>query len=432
LIGACQAHGRGASGGRRLIRAALAADGTGRRFAPAAILLEGPRLVAVERPARIGAVPDATMEDLGGGVILPAFVNAHCHLDLSHVEPFPWDGSFAGWIETVRRRRAADPGAVARAVDRGIALCRTGGTAIVGDIAGSVGGRPSMVPAQRLREAGLAGVSFLEVFGRGPRQDAAAAALREALRDGGPPARGVRLGVSPHAPYSCGPGLYLEAARLGIPAATHLAETPEELRFTAEGAGPIAEFLARIGALDPGEPPAGVHPIDQVAEALAERAFLAAHVNYPQARHLELLCRWRTTVVYCPRASTYFGHPRPGYPPHAYRRMLEAGVNVALGTDGLPCLDTPARISVLDEMRLLYRRDGADPMLLLRLATVGGAQALGFDPALVSLTPGRCAGVLAVPAARARDRDPLAAVLLGVEPPRWLLGPRPLEDAPSP
>ncbi len=413
--------------GRSMVRAEAAADGTGRRLRPAALVIEDGRLVAAGEPQAIGAPGGAAMLDLPGHVVLPALVNAHCHLDLSHLGTRPYQGDFARWIDMIRLGRCSGAGSIAASVRRGIELARAGGTALVGDIAGVAGGRPSLVAAQELRAAGLAGVSYLEVFGRGVKQDGALGALRRALGEAPRRASGVRLGVQPHAPYSCGPELYLGAARLGAPAATHLAETPEELEFCSRGTGTLAALMEAFGARVPGEAPEGRHPIDVVEPALRAAPFVAAHVNYAEERHMEVLARTRTTVAYCPRASAYFGHPLEGRPAHPWRTMLAAGVNVALGTDGLPCLDTPERISVLDEMRFLHRRDGADPGVLLRMATVAGATAMGFDPGLVSLRPGPIAGLLAVPADGASDRDPLVRVLAGAGAPRWIAGPFPLE-----
>ncbi|MCA9291150.1 MAG: amidohydrolase family protein, partial [Phycisphaerales bacterium] len=111
-----------------------------------------------------------------------------------------------------------------------------------------------------------------------------------------------------------------------------------------------------------------------------------------------------------------------GEAPHAYRSMLAGGVNVALGTDSILCLDTPDRISTLDEMRLLRRRDGTDPVTLLAMATIHGARALGFDEGLVEFSPGPMLGVLAVDGA---GDDPLDAALRGNAPPRWVAGPFP-------
>jgi cytosine/adenosine deaminase-related metal-dependent hydrolase len=363
--------------------------------------------VAVGRPA------DAEVLDVPDAVVMPALVNAHCHLDLTQVGALRFDGDFVGWIDQVRRRRAADRDGVAAAVRRGIGLCRAGGTGMVGDIAG--GG--SREPQRELAGAAMAGVSFLEVIGIGSGEPHAVEALggiQGAVTDG----RGPRLGVSPHAPYSCGLAVYRAAARLDLPMATHLAETPEEIQFVDAAEGPLADFLKRLGLWDQRIGAHHAHPVDHLAEILAAKPILAAHLNFVEARHLALLAEWKTTVAYCPRASAYFGHPA-----HRYRTMIDAGVNVALGTDGHMCLDTPDRISVLDEMRLLYRRDGTDPATLLHMATVAGATGLGIAPGLVTLEPGPVIGLIGAPFDSASAWDPLRQVLMRDEAPQWIAGP---------
>jgi cytosine/adenosine deaminase-related metal-dependent hydrolase len=100
--------------------------------------------------------------------------------------------------------------------------------------------------------------------------------------------------------------------------------------------------------------------------------------------------------------------------------MIEAGVNVALGTDGLSCLDRADRMSVLDDMRLLHRRDDADPVVLLRMATTAGAVGLDLDPDLVTLAPGPVAGLIALPFDPADTRDPFVQVLQRDDAPEWV------------
>ena len=264
----------------------------------------------------------------------------------------------------------------------------------------------------------MGGVSFLEVFGTGAAQAGALRRLSRIVRESHRTAGFLRLGVQPHAPYSCGLELYGGAARLGVPVATHLAETNDEVELIRSGGGPLAAFLERLGVDPKPVGGRGLHPVDHLADALAAAPFVAAHCNAVEDRHLERLARWGTTVVYCPRASAYFGHP-----PHRYLEMIEAGVNVALGTDGLLCLDTPDRISVLDEMRFLHRRDGTDPGLLLKMATLGGARGLGVDPRLVTLEPGPTAGLVAASFDPDEAIPPLVQVLERDDPPRWVTGP---------
>lgn len=410
--------------GRRLIRTAAVADAAGTLAAPGAILLGDGRIIAAGSPKVIGDVAGAIVEDLPREIVIPALVNTHAHLDLTHIGPIPLEGGFTEWVDRVRAERARSPDDIAASVMEGVRLARAGGTAMVGDIAGV----RSTVPTQALRGSGLGGASFLEVFGVGRTQAAAIEFLRSAAATTPQLAAGVRLGVQPHAPYSCGPEVYRTAASLGLPLSTHLAETRDELEFVATGSGPLAEMLKRIGVWDDSITGFGMHPIDHVARSIARsaRPMLAAHLNYLDDRHLGLLARDSISVAYCPRASAYFGHTG-----HRYRDMLAAGANVALGTDSMLCLDTPDRIGVLDEMRLLHRRDAADPLTLLAMATVNGAKALGVRDALVTIRAGESAGLLALPIDRtpASATDALAQALQRDDPPRWLLGPVAGKDA---
>lgn len=404
---------------RKLIRAATIVDGQGRTATPGAVLLEGSQILDSGAVPAIGPVADAELIDRPRCVLSPALVNVHCHLDLSHIGPTPLEGDFVSWITQLRAARARTNEAIAASVQRGVQLALAGGTALVGDIAG-VG---SLIPIDQLRASKLGGVSFLEVFGLGNRQVDAVRTMKEAVQNCPANDSDVQLGLQPHAPYSCGRAVYEAAAQLPIPLATHLAETLDELQFLDTATGPLASMLKRFGVWDDSIVGCGCHAVDFITEVLGDRAIVAAHLNYVDNCDVEKLANSPITVAYCPRASAYFGHPCAGYPPHRYRDMLELGVNVALGTDGLPCLDTPDRISVLDEMRLLYQRDSADPIALLRMATMAGASALGFDQALFTLAPGPTAGLLCVETDSDDSHDPLIQVLRGDHAPQWIAGP---------
>jgi cytosine/adenosine deaminase-related metal-dependent hydrolase len=407
--------------GRVLLQVAMLADGTGRRARPGAILVEDGRIVASGTPERVGAPGDARVVRHDDVLALPALVNAHCHLDLSHLPPEPYAGDFTTWIEGIIGRRASSDGDVAASVDHGVSLSRAGGVGLVGDIAG-VG---SDVPAQVLQHRGMAGVSFVEVFGLGSRQSEAIGRMQlvaDAAAGGDADPDGLVLGVQPHAPYTCGLDVYRAASRLGCPISTHLAETPEEIEFTRDGMGPLADLLRRRGVPDEDIRPWRMHPLDALRVVLEAQRHVVAHLNYIEPAHLDLLASCDIHVVYCPRASEFFGHPREGAPPHAYVEMLERGINVALGTDGLPCLDTPDRISPLDDMRLLYRRDGREPMTLLRMATTNGAAALGRRPERWTFAPGADGGIIGVPI-EGEAVDPLRDALGSSSAPRWLVEP---------
>lgn len=411
-----------------------------------------PSLLASGDPSdvrRHPAAPDARVVNLPDHVILPGLVNAHTHLDLTHIGPRPHApaGGFVPWVSMIRQRRLDDPVQIAASVRRGIALSLAGGTVAVGDIAGAPRGKPSLEPFRTLRHSPLLGTSFLEFFSRGTFREQGLQAGLDAMTAGlgeyaslAPESRGLhRLGLQPHAPNTVERASFERASRAallsGAPLCTHLAETPEEARFIARGDGPQKDMLVELGLWDDAasaDLALGLHPVEHLAEVLAQARYLVAHVNHADDRAIEILSRTRTSVAYCPRASSYF-HAEASFGPHRYREMLDAGIAVALGTDSIVNLpagsDDPhlGRLSILDEMRWLFRRDGADPLLLLRMATVNGAEALGLEPDLFMLEATGdakpIAGLIAVRAIGGSKRNAaaLAEVLRSDAPPELLL-----------
>ncbi|MFZ9692221.1 MAG: amidohydrolase family protein [Phycisphaerales bacterium] len=422
------------------IEAAAVADAD-RVVAPAVLLLDRDRVVeAVASPAEIGATDGRETVRRPRGVIVPGLVNAHAHLDLTSLGPRPFDAGagFKAWADMVRRERPSEPEAVAESVRHGVEACLQGGTAIVGDIAGNRG----LAAFESLRAHGVRGVSYLEVFGIGRAEPAGCEfveSLRSRIEFPGP----TRLGISPHASYSCGDRLFEAAASLGLPLATHLSETVEELEFSRSGGGPLADLLRVVGAWSESLRGWSTSPIERLASRLLRSGAAIAHGNYLDDADLDTLAATSRDasrplgLVYCPRASAYFGHPVAGRSPHRYRELLARGVPVALGTDSLICLDTSDRLSVLDEMRVLHRRDRVEPRLLLAMATVHGAALLGEDRDRVVLARGASPeGVLSIEVAAVNtpppgDGDAWLMAAIDTEsrpewivPPRWITGER--------
>ena len=88
-----------------------------------------------------------------------------------------------------------------------------------------------------------------------------------------------------------------------------------------------------------------------------------------------------SSIVYCPRSHAFFNHQR-----HPVRELLDAGINIALGTDSLA---SNATLSMLDEIRFLYnKRRDLKPEEILKAATINGAKALGYGNSVGVLKPG--------------------------------------------
>ncbi|MBX3355243.1 MAG: amidohydrolase family protein [Phycisphaeraceae bacterium] len=415
-----------------LDRAALVIDATGVDAAPGVVLRRGDAIIAAGHPEAVGVPAEAIIREWPDSAILPALANAHAHLDLSGLEPEPFDGDFGRWLGRVRDfRRSLDVESARTSMARGVGLSLAGGVAVIGDIVGAPLAKHIGRAMETLQQGGLRGVSFVEVFGVGATRNAALEAIASVpARGKSPDVQGgdgtrLRLGIQPHAPYSTCDEVIAAALQADAPLSIHLAETPEEVEFLRDGRGPLRSMLEGFGiAVEGGlgAPPSGVRPVEwfcrQVSAARAGSSrdadappVMAVHLNSIEADDPARLAAAQIGAIYCPRAAAYFG--RGGMP---WRALREAGARVALGTDGWLCVDTPDRLSTLDEMRLLARRDHASLAELLPMATTAAAEVLGIDPSLLSLRPGVKPGLIRVNA----GVDPRRTLLLGDSAPEWL------------
>ncbi|MCH7526837.1 MAG: amidohydrolase family protein, partial [Planctomycetes bacterium] len=195
------------------------------------------------------------------------------------------------------------------------------------------------------------------------------------------------------------------AERLDLRLCMHLAESLDEAEFTRTGQGRYREHLERLGVCDESIECSGTTPVGLAEECgvLSDRAVLA-HCNYVTQEEIELLASRKVHVAYCPRTHAAFGHA-----PHPFRSMLEAGVNVCVGTDSLA--SNPS-LSVLDEIRHIRRvHPDMDGHVLLEMATIRGARALGLDDQIGTLTTGKSADITVVPFDTLGPDDPVENIL---------------------
>jgi aminodeoxyfutalosine deaminase len=328
--------------------------------------------------------------DLGNVAILPGFVNAHTHLDLSGLRgKCPPSPDFTGWLrQVIAHRRTTTPEQTQADIRAGLAESLRFGTTLVGDIAS--GG----ASWNALAEAPLRAVVFYELLGLTRERAAQCRAAAEGWLDEHSSLSGCLPGLSPHAPYSVSVELLrwaaAEATERGLPLAVHLAETQAELEFIDSEGGPLAEFLKGLGGWDSDD--LVMFP-EEVCYFLEDTPVkLYAHGNYADSLHFIAA---GGSMVYCPRTHAAFGHA-----PHPFRDFLTRGVRVALGTDGLasnPDLD------LLAEARFVHdRHPDVSGATLLRMATLSGAEALGWADATGSLTAGKSADLVVLPLP---DRD---------------------------
>lgn len=353
------------------------------------VKIDAGRITAVG-PAR--ELSDDATTDYGDAVICPGFVNAHTHLELTScaglVPPTP---DFIDWLQhliAVARDKLATEEAVSASVLAGIEQSLRSGVTLVGDITS----RPDLSRPHLVNSA-LRCVSFGEVIAIGTLRDRVTEQLEAALERNLQTAT-FRAGVSPHAPYTVEPTPMRRCAaradEMNAPIAIHLAETDAETEFTQNGSGPFAQHLQALGVWDNRIPVPQCSTVELANRCgvLGPRTVIA-HGNYVTDLEVEFIARSGASVAYCPRTHDAFGHE-----PHRFRDMLALGVNVCIGTDSLA--SNPS-LSILDELRFLRRNHSdLDPMELLRMGTLCGANALGFGEQTGSIAEGKQADLCVV------------------------------------
>ena len=174
----------------------------------------------------------------------------------------------------------------------------------------------------------------------------------------------------------------------------HIAETEEERTLLEDHRGPFVEFLKDVGAWDP----SGLAPsLKSILERLQRaKSPLLVHCNYLES---DTPLPENASVVYCPRTHAAFRHPE-----HPFRAFMARGIRVALGTDSLA---SNPDLSVLEETRFVQRQHpDVSGTVLLRMATLSGAEALGFGAETGSLEPGKAADLVILPVPTCSAADP--------------------------
>ena len=133
---------------------------------------------------------------------------------------------------------------------------------------------------------------------------------------------------------------------------------------------------------------------------------IAVHCVQLRDHEIAALAESGCSVCLCPRSNDYIGVGLP-----RIEEMLAAGVEPCLGTDGLGSVGS---LSVFDEMAFVRREyPGIDPAAVLRMATLNGALALGFEGDFGALSPGSFGRILVYNGAV--EGDPEKALTSGID-----------------
>ena len=373
----------------------LAADWVFPAVAPpiqdGAILIDEEGYVAAIGPDvgdAVPAPPGVPTEYFPDAALLPGFINAHTHLELTGLAQQLDEPDFPSWIRRLRALKAErTPAQFLEAARQGVRECWAAGVTTVADT-GDTG-----AVAHALAELGGRGVAYQEVFGPHPAQvqesmtslKAAVAALRPLEVPGR-----LRVGVSPHAPYTVSAPLYHEVGKWAreerLPLAVHLAESAEESRLLHDGTGGFADAWSKRAI--PAPVPLGLSPVGFVDHHMGLVDTLCIHAVRVDAADIDVLFRRGASVAHCPLSNRAHRH---GDAPLG--ALLAAKVHVGVGTDSVLSVGA---LDLLASARAARVLAGLNAFDTLGMVWRQGAEAIGFQDTLGMLVVGSHADVVAV------------------------------------
>ena len=362
-----------------------------------AVAVDAERIVGVgARTEIVERFPDATAAHFDDAVILPGLVNAHTHLELTAMRGFleKEEGDFFAWLKklTVARLERMNADDLHVSAAWGACEAARAGITCVGDASDS-----GMTSMAAVREVGLRGVVFQESFGPDPRLakenlEKLQTKVLE-LREVETPL--VKVGVSPHAPYTVsGPQLELiaeYATAEKLPLMMHAAESAAEDQLLREGLGLFAEGLAKRGIEWSAVGTSTIQYLKQRG-VLNMRPLLTHCIRVDEA-DIETMAEMNSRIAHCPKSNAKLGH---GHAPLS--RFIDKRIAVGLGSDSVASNNT---CDILEETRFATlssraaraeNRRHSETMIdgreALTLATLGGARSLGLESQVGELREG--------------------------------------------
>jgi 5-methylthioadenosine/S-adenosylhomocysteine deaminase len=391
-----------------------------------AVLVDETGKIAAVGPASSLASPeDALRVELGSAALLPGLVNTHGHPELAAFRGLLDDLPFHRWIPALvdaKHRAALAPEDYDTAARWSLVESLAAGITTVGAT------EDSGAALDALKDAGMRGIVYREVFGPAPEHAGGALAqLRARVEEMRRRETDlVQVGISPHAPYTVSDDLFREAALYAraehLPIAIHTAEAEAESELVVRGAGPFAAGLRTRGIETPPRGRSTIELFDRLG-VLAARPLLI-HCVTVDGDDRRRIADAGASIAHCPIANARLGH---GTAPLV--EMREGGITVGLGTDSVASnnrldLFEEARLAQIFQRARLRSASLLSAPELLALATLEGARALGLERRIGSLEPGKDADLCAVSFGGAHTtplHDPVSALFHAARAPDVVL-----------
>jgi cytosine/adenosine deaminase-related metal-dependent hydrolase len=344
------------------------------------------------------------------GLLCPALVNTHTHLELSHLAgAIPKGLGLAGFLQSVVKQRGQhDIHEIQESARKALFSLHPSGTGAVGDICNT------LHTAALSAETPMHLHRFVEVFGLDPKT--LPERLQQATETCNAFAASGPASVVPHAPYSVSEELFalIDACVPGSPRCIHNQECAAEDELFLQGTGAL---LPIRHLLYPEHPTLinSERSLQRTLRCLPEtKHLMLVHNTCSTAEDLALARRSEKAIFWClcPQANLYIENRLPDAD-LLYREQC----CITLGTDSLASNDA---LNLWSELHVLHEHFPQIPVEeKLRWATLNGAKALAMDTVLGSLERGKKPGLIHLPGFIAEEpfpEDPVVEWLVSVRP----------------
>jgi len=320
------------------------------------------------------------------GILIPGFINAHCHLELSYLEGLiPRETGLIKFIgEVMDSRKTGDNANIEKAMIDADSRMFNAGIQAVGDHVNTA------ASANVKANSKMQYHTFVEIIGI--NDDEAIEKIDNAKEiefyfDH------THSSVTPHAPYSCSKAIFKQLKK-SIPDSNiisiHNQESEEENKFYRYKTGDFIDFYNKLGVnLDSFKAQARNSIQSYLSYLPLNNKVMLVHNTFTSLKDLDFINRMGRDVVLClcPKANVYIESTLP-----KVNILAEHLDNIALGTDSLASNDT---LSILDELKIIHEYfKELDFLTTIKWATFNGAKALGLEQELGSLEVGKKPGLV--------------------------------------
>lgn len=320
------------------------------------------------------------------GVLIPGYVNAHCHLELSHLRGIiPSGTGLIDFITGVISLRDFDQEIINEAISTADQEMQANGIVAVGDISNATDTILTKL------ESPIHYHTFVEYFDLWQSDNQEQLTNYNRVFGEFFDSLGHRVSKVPHATYSVSDHLFdlLNHQDGNSPISIHNQEVLAEDEFIKNGSGAFCDFYKKMGlSLENIKARNATSLQHTISRLNPQRNTLLVHNTMTQEEDITVALNWSPNVywVTCPNANLYIENRLPDY-----KSFMSQEVNMCIGTDSL---SSNWQLSIFEEMRTIKRYQSTIPDVdLIQWATLNGAKALGIDDQYGRIVAGTSPGL---------------------------------------